>query len=85
MEVKILGYKKYDFTNDKGERVQGVSVYVSHFQDDVVGEIATKISITSPQLWQQLVDIAGVPGNIPGLSVLMHFNNKGKIVGLSAM
>lgn len=85
MEVKILGFKKYDFTNDSGERVRGMSVFVSHADANAVGEVATKISISNPQLWQQLVDLAGGKDYLPGFSCIFHFNMKGKYVGASAL
>ena len=83
MEVKILGFKSYDFKNDAGERIQGVSVYVCYPEDGVTGEMATKISISSPELWKQLRDCVGGASFLPGSSVLMHFSNKGKLVNIS--
>ena len=83
MEVKILGFRNFDFTNDKGERIRGVSVFVSYPDDGVTGEIATKITISNPELWQQLKDAVGGVSFIPGATVMMHFSNKGKLVKVS--
>ncbi|MBQ8603718.1 MAG: hypothetical protein IJ410_02585 [Oscillospiraceae bacterium] len=83
MEVKILGFRNFDFTNDKGERIQGVSVFVCYPEDGVTGEMATKITISSLELWQQLKDAVGGASFLPGSSVLIHFSNKGKLVKVS--
>lgn len=83
MEVKILGFKAYDFQNNQGERVQGVSVYVTYPEDGTTGEVATKISISNPELWQQLKDCVGGASFLPGAVVQMHFSNKGKLVKVS--
>ena len=55
MEVKILGFKAYDFTNSQGEHIQGVSVYVCYPEDGTTGEVATKITISNPELWQHRI------------------------------
>lgn len=83
MEVKILGFKNYDFTNGQGERVRGVSVFVCYPEDGTTGEVATKISISNLAIWQQLKDCCGGAANVPGSSVIMHFSNKGKLVNIS--
>lgn len=83
MEVKIIGFKAYDFQNSQGERVQGVSVYVCYPEDGTIGEVATKITISNPDLWQQLKDCVGGVAALPGSIVLMHFSNKGKLVKVS--
>lgn len=83
MEVKILGFKAYDFTNSQGERIQGVSVYVCYPEDGTTGEVATKITISSPELWLTLKDCVGGADKLPGSTVILHFSNRGKLVGVS--
>ncbi|MBR5874968.1 MAG: hypothetical protein IKY90_09590 [Oscillospiraceae bacterium] len=85
MEVKIIGFKAYDFQNSHGERVQGVSVYVCYPEDGTTGEVATKITISSPDLWQQLKDCVVDASALPGSIVMMHFSNKGKLVKVSPL
>lgn len=85
MEVKILGFKKFDFTNNQGERVRGISVFVSHFDSNATGEVASKITISNPELWQRICDLAGGAHHLPGFACMFHFNMYGKLVGATAL
>ena len=43
-EMKVVGFRDVDFTDEKtGKRIQGISLYVVHPADGVIGQIAEKV------------------------------------------
>lgn len=85
MIVKILGWKKYDFKNDKGEHILGVFVFIAHDDANAVGQVATKITISNPERWQQLVNLAGGKNELVNFECIFHFDMRGKYVGAEAL
>lgn len=86
MEVKILGYRRYDFIDkESNNRVQGVSVYIAYYDPDVTGRFCSKVSITNPELWKALVNLVGGKAtDLVDYECIFHYNNRGKFVGASA-
>ena len=43
MQVFLHGVQKVDFTNDKGERIQGTKLFISYRDEKVVGQRTDKL------------------------------------------
>lgn len=82
MKVTLLGFKSVDFKNDRGERVEGVNIYIMYPEDNVVGSAAEKKFIG-----QTVFDGFGITPDMLadsiGTVIDVEFGRKDKIVGLS--
>lgn len=64
-EMKVVGFRDVDFTDDKGKRISGVSLYVIHPEDGVTGQMAEKIFLNSDTLYK--LNFAPVVGETVGI------------------
>lgn len=75
MQVKLMGVMKVDFTNNKGESVSGVNLFVAFKDENVDGLHTEKVFVRS--------DIA-LPKDIKVNDILeVSFNHKGRVMGIS--
>ncbi len=75
MEAIIMGNQKVDYTTKDGVNIKGVYIFVSHPDENVVGECCEKFFLN-----QKVV----VPENIKiGDTIIINFNRWGKVESIS--
>lgn len=77
MTVKLTGYRKMSFTDDKtGELITGTSIYYLHKDMDVVGLVAAKKFIKGGSKLPELV---------PDCDYIMEFAPNGKLLDFESV
>ncbi len=72
---KYMGHRPYSFTNNKGENVSGISLYIACEEENVIGYCTDKINLKS--------DIE-LPSDIKfGDNLTILFDRKGKAVSVA--
>lgn len=72
---KLYGYKRLDFTDDKGNPVKGTQLFTGYKEDGVTGEACGKLFIR---------DGIELPALTVGMTLDIEFNRKGKVVAVKA-
>lgn len=72
---KLLGFKKLDFLDDKGNPVRGVQLFTSYLDDGVTGEACGKLFIR---------DGIELPSLSPGMVLEIGYNRKGRPISVKA-
>lgn len=77
----LVGVQKYDFTNDQGSQVQGVTLHVSTQipPDSGAGYVTKKMSYKGP-----MADFSNLC-NLVGLQVLCSMNNSNGVTSIKAV
>ena len=71
--ITIVGYRDVSFTDDSGRQVDGRSYYYTGVSDNVIGQIAGKLFVST----QLLSTLAYKP--LPGDNVIVYYNRYGKV------
>jgi hypothetical protein len=78
-KMKVVGFRDVDFTDDKGRRITGVSLYVNHPEENVSGQMAEKIFLNANTLFD------GHYSPVVGQTIGIDYGRKGHIVGISVV
>lgn len=71
--MKVLGVRVLNFTDEKGNQIQGVNVYVSFPEDNVQGEMTDKLFL-SLNKFESICEVIK-----PGDEIEVTYNRFGKI------
>lgn len=79
MKVCLLGKRVVDFTAEDGRRVCGFTLYIGHESDDttVDGFIVEKVFVSSEKV--------AVKDLTVGSDINVEFNNRGRVIAVSAI
>jgi len=75
MLVRLTGYKRLDFIDDKGNPVKGTQLFANFAEDEVEGFAADKFFIKQ--------SIALPNPLTPGTDYDIEFNRKGKVISVN--
>lgn len=82
MKVTLLGFKSVDFLNDRGERVQGITLFIAYPDENVVG-VATEKKFIGQTVFDSFKISAEQLADSIDTVVDVEFGRKDKIVGLT--
>lgn len=74
MEMKLLGFRKLDFTTEDGT-VKGTQLFTGNEEENVTGLMTDKLFIR---------DGMELPALTVGMTLDVEFNRKGKVVAVKA-
>lgn len=81
MKVTLLGFKSVDFPNDRGERVQGITLFIAYPDENVVG-VATEKKFIGQTVFDGFGISAEQLADSIDMAIDVEFGRKDKIVGL---
>lgn len=78
-DMKVVGYRSVDFTDKTGKHVSGISLYVTHPETGVTGEIAEKLFLSADKL--EALHYTPVVGETIGVT----WGRNNKIIGVKKL
>lgn len=76
MTCEIVGTRRVDMEGERGERISGYSVFLTHDEDGVMGVMAERCFVNDDWIRQHLNNVIPKAGDVCECS----FNRRGKIV-----
>lgn len=76
MVAILIGYSEVDFKTDRGDHIEGLNLYVSYEDNNVIGEKSERFFVNK--------DIT-VPNLKVGDSLNLFFNHRGKVESITTI
>lgn len=77
MKVCLIGKRLVDFTAEDGRRICGASIYIGYEDNDVEGMVVDKVFVSSEKVALNDLKV--------GADLDIEFNNKGRVIAVSAV
>lgn len=77
MKVCLVGKRLVDFTAEDGRRVCGASLYIGYDSDGVEGMVVDKVFVSS--------ELVSAKDLTVGADINIEFNNRGRVIAVSAV
>lgn len=78
-EMKVVGIRGVDFTDKAGKHISGISLFVTHPEMGVTGEIAEKLFVSADKL--DALHYTPVVGEVIGVT----WGRNNKIIGIKKL